>query len=147
MRITLASALLAVAVTCLAAPKAPAQEQYMAQVDSQLARIRRTLGPRYSESRQTIMNSRRDSTPATENLVPSAGTFVFAGAGDNDVTSLKLRLFDANNVLVAADTSGSATPRFTYTVTTNGAYYRLEISLTGCRQYPCYFGVQPFQRR
>ena len=145
MRPAFASALLAVAV-CATAPEAPAQNQYMAQVDSQLARIKRALGPGYTESRQTIMNSRRDSTPATENLVPSAATYVYAGAGDNDVTSIKMRLFDANNVLVAADTSGSATPRFTHTVTQNGAYYRLEIALTGCRQYPCYFGVQPFRR-
>jgi hypothetical protein len=146
MRIALASALLAASITCLAAPTATAQNRSIAQVDSQLARIKRSLGPRYTESRETMMSSRRDSMPATESLVPDAGTYVFAGAGDNDVTSIRLRLFDANNVLVAADTSGSATPRFTYTVRQSGAYHRLEMVLLGCRQYPCYFGVQPFRR-
>ena len=142
----LCRALLAVACLAVVAPVASAQNQYMAQVDSQLARVRRQLGPRYQESRQTMMASRRDTTPMNESLVPSAGTYVFAGAGDNDVTAIRLRLFDANNQIVAADTSGSATPRFTYTVRQDGAYYRLEMVLSGCRQYPCYFGVQPFRR-
>ena len=147
MRTAFVSVLLAASITCLAAPKALAPNQSIAQVDSPLARIKRSLGPRYTESRETLMNSMRDSMPANESLVPDAATYVFAGAGDNDVTSIRLRLFDANNVIVAADTSGSATPRFTYTVTQSGAYHRIEIVLRGCRQYPCYFGVQPFRRR
>lgn len=146
MKPAFATALLATAFVLALAPGASAQNQAMAQVDSQLARIKRQLGPRYSESRNTIMTSRRDSMPANQNLNPSAGTYVFAGAGDNDVTGFVVRLYDSSDRVVAADTSGSPRPRFTFTVPTHGTFYRLEMILTGCRQAPCYFGVQPFRR-
>lgn len=147
MRLPFATFLFTATFLIAAAPQAPAQSAGMQQVDSALARIKRQLGPRYAESRTNITAIRSDSMPYPKPLTPSAGTYVFAGAGDANTTGFAMRLYDANNRVVAADTSGSATPRFTYTVTTNGAYYRLELILTGCRQAPCYFGVQPFQRR
>lgn len=147
MRPSLGSTLLTAAFVLVLAPQAGAQNRATEQVDSGLARIKRQLGPRYAESRQTIMTSRRDSMPYNMDLNPSAGTYVFAGAGDNDVTGFVIRLFDANGRVVAADTSGSKTPRFTYTVAAHGTYYRLQMILTGCTQPPCYFGVMPFQRR
>jgi hypothetical protein len=147
MRTAFASALLAVAVTCVTAPKAPAQEQSMAQADSQLARIKRTLGPRYSESRQMIHWRFTQSTPINQNFNWDRATYVVAAAGDNDVTAITLRLYNENNVLVAADTSGSRTPRITVTVPEYGTFYRLESTITGCNQFPCYMALMPYRRQ
>lgn len=147
MRPTLATALLALACLATMAPKAYSQTRQMAQVDSQIARVKRTLGPRYSESRDVIMRSGADSTVRREDLNPSRGTYVFAGAGDDSVTALKLRLYDRSGAIVAGDTSGTRTPRFEFTVPQHGVWYRLEMMLDGCRRSLCYFGVQVFQQR
>ena len=147
MRTAFASALLAAAVTCAVAPKATAQNQYMAQVDSQLARIKRTLGPRYSESREMIHARCSNATPRNQNFNWDRASYVIAAAGDNDVTAIVLRLYDANNALVAADTSGSRTPRINVTVPATGTFYRLEMAITGCNQYPCYLALMPYRRQ
>jgi len=147
MRTAFVSALLAAAVTCAVAPKAPAQDQYMAQADSQLARIKRTLGPRYSESRQMIHWRFTQGTPISQEFNWDRATYVVAAAGDNDVTAITLRLYDAHDALVAADTSGSRTPRITVTVPDYGTFYRLESTITGCNQYPCYMALMPYRRQ
>ena len=147
MRPAFASTLLAVACVVAMAPKAYSQTRQMAQVDSQLARVKRSLGARYFESRQVIMRSGADSTVRQEDLNPSRGTYVFAGAGDDSVTALKLRLYDRSGAIVAGDTSGTRTPRFEFTVPQPGVWYRLEMMLDGCRRSLCYFGVQVYQRR
>ena len=113
MRTAFASALLAAAITCATAPKAPAQEQYMAQADSQLLRVKRELGPSYYETREMIHGRFQRAEPQNQNFNWTRGTYVLAAAGDNDVTSITLRLFDSNDHIVAADTSGSKTPRIT----------------------------------
>jgi len=147
MRTAFASALIAAAVTCVAAPKAPAQAQYMAQSDSQLSRVKRELGPSYYETRQMINGRFTRAEPQNQNFNWTRGTYVIAAAGDNDVTAITLRLFDANDHIVAADTSGSKTPRITVAVAQDGAFFRLEYTITGCNQYPCYMSVMPYGRR
>jgi hypothetical protein len=147
MRTAFVSALLAAAVTCAVAPKAPAQDQYMAQADSQLARIKRTLGPRYSESRQMIHRGFSDATPQNQNFTWDRASYVVAAAGDIHVAGIKLRLYNENNVIVAADTSGSRTPRISVTVPDFGTFYRLEMAITSCSEYPCYIALMPYQRQ
>jgi len=148
MRTALASALLAAAVTCLAAPEAPAQTRALAYVDSGLARLKRALGPTYFESRQQETRQfYSDPTPKTEGFQLTRGSYVILAAGDPNVAGIVLRLVGADSAIVAADTSGSATPRINLTVPAHGTRYRLEFTVTGCRQYPCYMGIQIFQRR
>lgn len=148
MRTALASALLAAALTCLAAPKASAQERGLARVDSGLARLKRALGPGYSEAQQQMTRQfYSDPSPKTENLQPTRGTYVILAAGDHKVEGIVLRLIGADSAIVAADTSGSTTPRLNLTVPAHGTHYRLVYAPTNCTQFPCYVGLQLMQRR
>ena len=147
MRTALAAALLAAAVTCIATPEATAQERAMARVDSGLARIKRTLGPRYFEAQQQMTRQFYQANPMNHDWNPSRGSYVIVAAGDQTVTGIAMRLFGAGDVIVAADTSGSTTPRINFTAPAHGTNYRLEFVPTGCSQFPCFLGVQIMQRR
>lgn len=147
MRPALASALLAAACLAAMAPKAPAQERQMAQVDSGLARLKRALGPNYFEARQQLTRDFSEATPMTQGWQPTRGSYVILAAGDQTVAGIALRLQGADSAIVVADTSGSRTPRLNVTVAAHGTPYRLIFAPTGCSQFPCYLGVQIMQRR
>lgn len=147
MRPALATTLLAAVVSCALASEAPAQARAMAQVDSGLARIKRALGPGYSEAQQQQTRQFYQANPMNHDWNPSRGAYVTVAAGDQTVTGIAMRLYSARNVILAADTSGSATPRINFTAPEHGINYRLEFVPTGCSQFPCFMGVQIMQRR
>jgi hypothetical protein len=148
MRTAFVSALLAAAVTCVAAPKATAQEQRLAQVDSALARIKRALGPTYSEAQQQMTRQfYSDPSPKTESWQPTRGSYVILAAGEERVAGIVLRLIGPDSAVVSADTSGSTTPRINLTAPVHGTRYRLVYAPTNCSQFPCYVGLQIMQRR
>jgi hypothetical protein len=146
MRIVFASALLAAAVTCIAAPKATAQERAMARVDSGLARLKRALGPGYSEAQQQQTRQFSRAFLMNYDWTASRGSYVILAAGEDKVTGITMRVYGAGNVIVAADTSGSTTTRINLTVAEHGTPYRLEFTPT-CSQFPCFMGLQIMQRR
>lgn len=148
MRPTFAAALLAAAVTCLAAPEALAQARALAHVDSGLARMKRALGPGYSEAQQQMTRQfYSDPSPKTESWQPTRGTYVILAAGAPNVAGVTLRLIGPDSAIVAADTSGGTTARIDLTAPVHGTRYRLVYAPTNCSPFPCYVGLQIMQRR
>jgi hypothetical protein len=148
MRIALASALLAASITCLATPKASAQERGLARVDSGLARLKRALGPTYFEEQQQMTRQfYSDPSPKTERWQPTRGSYVILAAGDQNVAGIVLRLIGPDSAIVAADTSGSTTARINLTAPVHGTRYRLMYAPTSCSPFPCYVGLQIMKRR
>ena len=148
MRIAFGSALLAVACLAATAPKASAQGQALARVDSGLARLKRALGPGYFEAQQQMTRQfYSDPSPKTESWRPTRGTYVILAAGDPNVAGITLRLIGPDSAIVAADTAGGTTARITLTAPEHGIRYRLVYAPTSCSPFPCYVGLQFMQRR
>jgi hypothetical protein len=134
----------------LAAPAAAQNQQYINAVRVQLERAgahvrQRGFTPLAGLSYGTLNAGARDTRP----LELTAGVrYVVIGMCDQDCSDLDLRLYGSppDTAQIAQDVQTDDRPLLELTAPRTGTY-RLMVMMASCRQSPCYWGVQVFQKQ
>jgi hypothetical protein len=72
--------------------------------------------------------------------------YVLLGACDQDCSDMDLRLLAPDSALVTQDVEVDDRPVLEFTAPATGQY-TVMVMMPGCRQSPCYWGFQLYQRR
>ena len=133
----------------LSAPHAAAQQrQYISHLRSQLQRIETILQdsgyrPAGSLAYGTLNAGDRESRPISMTI---GSRYIIAGVCDQDCTNVDLKLLAPDGAQLADNTAPDNRPTMSLTSPGTGQF-TVTVVMAGCRQSPCYWGFQVFEKR
>jgi hypothetical protein len=147
MRHPVLVAALALALGCVLASDALAQNSYQQQIRSQLATASNTIREHgYAADREPMMGSLNASASESMMVNLQGGVrYSIVGVCDNDCTDVDLRIWAPDGTKLAEDILTDDTPVLEFTATVTGQY-RLSVEMATCSTNPCYWGVQVYKR-
>ncbi len=137
-----------VLIACAAPPAAAQQRQYIGHLRSQLERVETILRdsgyrPAGSLAYGTLNAGDRESRPISMTI---GSRYVIAGVCDQDCTNVDLKLLAPDGAELAGNTAPDNRPTMSITSPGTGQF-TVTVMMAGCRQSPCYWGFQVFERR
>lgn len=131
-----------------AAPAAAQQRQYIAHLRSQVQRIEAILqdsGYRPSGSLVygTLNSGDRETRPISLTI---ATRYIIAGVCDQDCGNVDLRLTAPDGARLARNIAADNRPTVSLTAPGTGQF-SVTVTMAACRQSPCYWGFQVFEKR
>jgi hypothetical protein len=124
------------------------QQQYLDAIRIQLERmgghaLQRGYAPAGGLTYGTLNAGARETRPLS---LQAGVAYAILGACDQDCSDMDLRLLAPDSVLVTQDVEVDDRPVLEFTVPRSGVYLVM-VMMPGCRQSPCYWGFQLYQRR
>lgn len=124
------------------------QRQYISHLRSQVQRIEGVLAdsgyrPAGSLAYGTLNSGARETRPVSLTI---GSRYIIAGVCDQDCSNVDLRLTAPDGAELAENLASDNRP--TVSITSPGTgQFSVTVIMTGCRQSPCYWGFQVFERR
>jgi len=139
---------IALAALLLLAPASLSAQSYAQQVWDQLQSHYRTIAKNSSDwyLRNYVMGKLQNRRLDSWTFAFDKGTdYIITGACDNDCQDVDIQLKDSDDHVVERDDKADDTPVISFKPKQSGRY-TIEITMTQCKDDPCYFGFGIFTK-